>query len=360
MEVQGIDNKIDLKGLSLEEMERLVADHGEPSYRGRQLFHWVYGRGARTFAEMTDLSVALRAGLAEQASISALASLAKEVSRDGTRKYLFGCADGRAIETVLIPDEGRLTACLSTQVGCALACAFCLTGTMGFVRHLQPGEIVDQVLALQRDLQPGERIGNLVLMGMGEPLHNYDATVKALAILVHPLGLAYPPRRIALSTVGLVPEIVQLGRSGLGVNLAVSLHASTDELRDRLVPINRRYPLKELMAAVRAYPLPPRRRITFEYVMIDGVNDRPEDAREMVRLLHGLRCKVNLLSLNEAPAIPFRRPSIERVETFQHILKSGGIVATIRESRGLDISAACGLLATEVNQKSLDTSGCLA
>lgn len=351
---------LELKGLSLEEMERLVVDHGEPAYRGRQLFHWIYGRGASTFAEMTDLPVALRARLAERASIGALVPLGREVSQDGTRKYLFGCADGRAIETVLIPDEGRLTACLSTQVGCALACAFCLTGKMGFIRHLQPGEIVDQVLSLRRDLQPGERIGNLVLMGMGEPLHNYDATVKALAILTHPLGLAYPLRRITLSTVGLVPEIVRLGQSGLDVNLAVSLHAANDELRDRLVPINRRYPLKELMAALRAYPLPPRRRLTFEYALIDGVNDRPEDARELVRLLRGLRCKVNLLPLNEAPAIPFRRPSQERVEAFQRILKSSGILATIRESRGLDISAACGLLATETEEKRLDTAGCLA
>jgi 23S rRNA (adenine2503-C2)-methyltransferase len=360
MEEQSLDNKSDLKGLSLEEMERVVAVYGEPAYRGRQLFHWIYARGAHTFVEMTDLSIALRARLAEHTSIGALTPLAKEVSRDGTRKYLFGCTDGRQIETVLIPDEGRLTACVSTQVGCALACAFCLTGTMGFVRHLQPGEIVDQVLALQRDLQPGERIGNLVLMGMGEPLHNYDATVKALTIVAHPLGLAYPPRRIALSTVGLVPEIVRLGRSGLGVNLAVSLHASTDELRDRLVPINRRYPLKELMAALRAYPLPPRRRLTFEYVLIDGVNDRGQDAQDLVRLLRGLRCKVNLLPLNEAPSIPFRRPSRERVEMFQRIVRSAGILATIRESRGVDISAACGLLATETNQKCLDTTGCLA
>lgn len=360
MEVQGIDIKIDLKGLSLQEMERLVTDRGEPAYRGRQLFHWIYGCGARTFAEMTDLPVALRAKLADQANIGALALLGREVSQDGTRKYLFGCTDGQAIETVLIPDEGRLTACLSTQVGCALACAFCLTGTMGLVRHLRAGEIVDQVLALQRDLQSGEQIGNLVLMGMGEPLHNYDATVKALTILTHPLGLAYPPRRITLSTVGLAQEIVRFGQSGLGVNLAVSLHAANDELRDRLVPINRRYPLKELIAALRAYPLPPRRYLTFEYALIDGVNDRPEDARALVRLLRGLRCKVNLLPLNEASAIPFRRPSRERVEAFQRILKSAGLLVTIRESRGLDISAACGLLATETGQKSLDTAGCLA
>ncbi len=349
------NTKIDLKGMSLEEMERFAAERGELAYRGRQLFQWIYGRGARRFEEMTDLPAALRDVLAEQAAIGGLTSLSRQVSRDGTRKYLFGCADGRQIETVLIPDEGRLTACLSIQVGCALACAFCLTGKMGLVRHLQAGEIVDQVLALGRDLAPGERIGNLVLMGMGEPLHNYDATVKALAILLHPLGLAYPARRVTLSTVGLVPELNSLAASGLQVNLAVSLHAATDELRDRLVPINRRYPLKELMAALRAYPLHPRRRITVEYTLMDGVNDRPEDARELARLLRGLRCKVNLLPLNEAPTIPFRRPSRQRVEGFQQVLKSAGILTTIRESRGWDISAACGMLATESGQKDLDS-----
>ena len=356
MTQQLIEARVELKELSLEEMERFVADLGEPPYRGRQLFHWIYGRGARRFEEMTDLPAAFRAALAEQASITGITCLGRQVSRDGTRKYLFGCHDGRQIESVLIPDDRRLTACLSTQVGCALACLFCLTGKMGFVRHLRAGEIVDQVRVLREDLAPGERIGNLVLMGMGEPLHNYDATVKALAILVHPLGLAYPTRRVTLSTVGLVPELVRLGASGLDVNLAISLHAATDELRDRLVPINRRYPLKELMAALRAYPLPPRRRITFEYVLMDGVNDRPEDARELARLLRGLRCKVNLLPLNEAPAIPFRRPSRQRVEAFQQILKSGGILATIRESRGWDISAACGMLATP-SQKRLDSAG---
>ena len=351
------DTKIELKGLSLEEMERVVAVLGEPPYRGRQLFHWIYGRGSRRFEEMSDLPTGLRAGLAEQASIAGITCLARQVSGDGTRKYLFACHDGQQFEAVLIPDEGRLTACLSTQIGCALACAFCLTGKMGFVRHLGAGEMVDQVLALREDLATGERISNLVLMGMGEPLHNYDATVKALTILVHPLGLAYPPRRVTLSTVGLVPEIVRLGASGLDVNLAVSLHAATDELRDRLVPINRRYPLKELMAALRAYPLPPRRRITFEYTLMDGVNDQPEDARELARLLRGPRCKVNVLPLNEAPAIPFRRPSRQRVEAFQQTLKSAGILTTIRESRGQDIFAACGMLAIEGQEKRLDSSG---
>ena len=218
MEQRGNGNKIELKGISLEEMERFVAERGEPTYRGRQLFQWIYGRGARRFEEMTDLPAPFRDALAEHASIGSLASLSRQVSRDGTRKYLLGCADGRQIEAVLIPDKGRLTACLSIQVGCALACAFCLTGKMGFVRHLHAGEIVDQVLALGKDLAPEERIGNLVLMGMGEPLHNYDATVKALSILLHPLGLGYPPRRVTLSTVGLVPEIERLGASGLDVN----------------------------------------------------------------------------------------------------------------------------------------------
>ncbi len=355
MTQQLIEARIELKGLSLEEMEGFVATLGEPSYRGRQLFHWIYGRGCRQFDEMSDLPGAFRAALAERASIASLTRLGRQVSRDGTRKYLFACPDRRQIETVLIPDDGRLTACLSTQVGCALACVFCLTGKMGFVRHLRAWEIVDQVLALREDLGPGERIDNLVLMGMGEPLHNYDATVKALAILVHPLGLAYSPRRVTLSTVGLIPEIVRLGASGLDVNLAVSLHAANNELRDRLVPVNRRYPLKDLMSALRVYPLAPRRRITFEYVLMDGVNDRPEDARELVKLLRGLRCKVNLLALNEAPAIPFRRPPRQRVEAFQQIVKAAGILTTIRESRGNDISAACGMLATESGQKSLDS-----
>ncbi len=360
MEEHGESNRIDLKGMSLEEMGRLLAVRGEPSYRGRQLFYWIYGRGATTFDEMTDLPAPFRATLAAQALIGGLTSLGKQVSRDGTRKYLFSGPDGCQIETVLIPDDERLTACLSMQVGCALACAFCLTGKMGFVRHLSAGEIVDQVLALRRDLASGERIGNLVLMGMGEPLHNFDATVKALRILVHPRGLAYSPRRITLSTVGLVPEIARLGASGLDVNLAVSLHAATDELRDRLVPINRRYPLHALIGALRAYPLPPRRLITFEYTLMDGVNDRPEDARELARLVRGLRCKVNLLPLNEAPAIPFRRPPDHRVEAFQQTLKSAGILATIRESRGWDISAACGMLAIDHGQKSLDTAARLA
>jgi 23S rRNA (adenine2503-C2)-methyltransferase len=365
MEQQRNGSKTDLKGLSLEEMERFVAGRGEPAYRGRQLFQWIYGRGCRRFDEMTDLPAALRGALENQASIGALTCLDTQVSNDGTRKYLFGCGDGRKIETVLIPvlsrvegpDEGRLTACLSTQVGCALACAFCLTGKMGFVRHLDAGEIVDQVLVLRDAFVPGERISNLVLMGMGEPLHNYEATVKALTILLHPLGLAFPARRVTLSTVGLVPEIARLGASGLSVNLAVSLHAATDELRDRLVPINRRYPLKELMAALRAYPLPPGRRITFEYVLMDGVNDRPEDAKELARLLRGLRCKVNLLPLNEAPEIPFRRPPRERVEVFQRGLHSAGVFATIRESRGRDIFAACGMLAVKDGEKCLDSAG---
>jgi 23S rRNA (adenine2503-C2)-methyltransferase len=349
--------EIELKGMSLEEMERFVVDRGEPPYRGRQLFHWIYGRGARSFAEMTDLPAAFRAALSRDAAIGCLACVQTQVSNDRTKKVLLECADGRRIEAVLIPDEGRLTACLSVQVGCALACVFCLTGMMGFARHLHAGEIVDQMLALLAQRDSGERIDNVVLMGMGEPLHNYDATVKALRILMHPLGLGYSPRRITLSTVGLVPEIERLSASGLDVNLAVSLHAATDELRDRLVPINRRYPLKALLGALRTYRLPPRRHITFEYTLMERVNDRPEDARALVRLVHGLRCKVNLLPLNEAPAIPFRRPSRQRAEAFQHILKSAGVLATIRETRGWDISAACGMLATEGGEKPLDTAG---
>lgn len=348
-----------LYDLTLEQLTTLLASWGLPTYRARQIWEWLYKHFAGGFDEMTTLPGSLRERLAAETTLAIGDVVLSQKSSDGqTKKILFRLPDGQLIETVLMRYEKRRTLCISTQAGCAMGCVFCATGQMGFKRNLTVAEIVGQVMYFARELAAeGQHVTNIVLMGMGEPLHNYEATVKALAILTHPLGLAYPPRRITLSTVGLVPEIIRLGQSGLGVNLAVSLHAATDELRDRLVPINRRYPLKVLMAALRTYPLPPRRRITFEYVLIDGVNDRPEDAGALVRLLRGLRCKVNLLPLNEAPDIPFRRPSQERVQTFQHILKSAGILATIRESRGLDISAACGLLATEPNQKRLDTAG---
>jgi 23S rRNA (adenine2503-C2)-methyltransferase len=333
-----------LVGMTREELEAWAGAQGEPPYRGRQVFKWLYQKRGTDPATWSDLPKPFRGLVAARARIGRPAVLREEVSRDGTRKFLFGLADGERIEGVLIPDEERLTACISSQVGCALGCAFCLTGLMGLTRNLGAGEIVGQVLALQDAAAPGGRVSHVVLMGMGEPLANFGNVERALRILTDPDGPGFAPRRITLSTVGLVPGIRRLAASGPPVNLAISLSGTTDEQRSRLVPINRRYPLAELLAACREYPLPPRRRITFEYVLMDGVNDAPEDARRLVALLRGIRSKVNLLPLNESPLVPFRASPRPRAEAFQRVLRAAGLTATIRESRGRDISAACGML----------------
>jgi 23S rRNA (adenine2503-C2)-methyltransferase len=344
-------HRTDLTGLLREEVGALLSELGQPAYRGRQLFQWVHARRALTVDVMTSLPSALRGLLAERVQIGRPEILRLRRSRDRTRKYLFRLADGEQIESVLIPDDGRLTACISTQVGCPLACRFCLTGLMGLRRNLACGEIVGQVLALQDRLEPGERISNLVLMGMGEPLLNFPQVERALRILCDENGANFSPRRITLSTAGHVPGIRRLAASDLGVNLAVSLNATTDAVRDRIMPINRRWPIAELLKACRTYPLPNRRRLTFEYVMLDGVNDSSEDAKRLVGLLHGVRCKINLIPFNASPDLPDRPSPRERVEAFQGILHGAGLTATIRESRGWDISAACGMLRGEKDRQ---------
>jgi 23S rRNA (adenine2503-C2)-methyltransferase len=262
-------------------------------------------------------------------------------------KLLLQLADGHFIEAVFIPDTPSQTFCISTQVGCAMRCAFCLTGKMGIVRNLSAGEIAGQVRVLLRETQMlGQRF-NIVLMGMGEPLHNYDATMKALRILGDENGLAVAPRRVTLSTVGVLPALERLATEPFMPNLAISLHSTTEDQRDLLVPINRKYGLRELLDACRKFPLKRRNRITFEYVMLNGVNDSPEDARRLVRLLHGIKGKVNLLPLNEAAGIPFERPSDARVNRFAEILAQHGVTVSVRRSRGRDIRAACGQLITE-------------
>lgn len=338
------ENLVDLVGLLRSEVEALMVELGEPAYRGRQLFHWVQARRSRDVGVMTSLPRELRAVLAVRVGVSRPEVSRVQRSLDGTRKYLLRLDDGEEIESVLIPDEGRLTACISTQAGCPLACRFCLTGLMGLRRNLRPAEIVGQILALQDRLEQGERITNIVLMGMGEPLLNFPQVERALRILSDERGASFSPRRITLSTVGHVPGIQKLAASDLGVNLAVSLSATTDAVRDEIMPINRRWPIAELLAACRAYPLPNRRRLTFEYVMLDGVNDSPGDAKRLVGLLRGIRCKINLIPFNTAPDLPDRASPRERVEAFQRILQDAGLTATIRESRGWDISAACGML----------------
>ncbi len=283
----------------------------------------------------------------------------QERSTDGTVKFLLRLDDGRLIESVYIPDhpagpadgdrrpEPRATFCVSTQVGCAMRCAFCLTGRMGIDRNLTAGEIVGQVRVLARDLQLLDSRFNIVLMGMGEPLHNYDETMKALYMLADDRGMAMSPRRITLSTVGVLPNLERLATESLMPNLAISLHATTEEQRDRLVPVNRKYGLRELLDACRRFPLKRRERITFEYVLLNEVNDTPEDARRLVALLAGIKGKVNLLPLNEAAGIPFERPSDERVNQFARILAAHGVTVSVRKSRGRDIRAACGQLITD-------------
>jgi 23S rRNA (adenine2503-C2)-methyltransferase len=339
-----------LKDLSLEELEDLIAGLGKEQYRARQIMRWLYRHGASSVEEMTDLAKELRAELGRTARISWLKPLAVESSQDGTRKYLFELQDGNQVESVLIPDDGRLTLCISTQAGCAMGCRFCLTGKGGFARDLTPGEILDQVLGVVRELGPGEQITNCVLMGMGEPLANYACVTKALGIMASDLGFGLSRRRITLSTVGLIPQMKRLFAEGVPCRLAVSLNAVSQKVRAYLMPIARRYPLSVLLAACRSLPLPPRERITFEYVLIQGVNDAEGDARRLTQILRGIRCKVNLIPLNECPGIPFRRPREKAVLLFQKIVMEGGYTTIIRESRGGSISAACGQLRGNIRE----------
>jgi 23S rRNA (adenine2503-C2)-methyltransferase len=269
------------------------------------------------------------------------------VSTDGTTKFLLRLHDGKHVESVYIPDTPAQTFCVSTQVGCAMSCAFCLTGKMGLARHLTAGEISAQVRVLAHAAGLAATPFNVVLMGMGEPLHNYDATMKAVRILADEHGLGVHPRRVTLSTVGVLPGLERLANESIMPNLAISLHGTTEAQRDALVPINRKYPLDDLIAACRQFPMRRRSRITFEYVLLDGVNDTLDDARRLARLLSGIKSKVNLLPLNEAPGIPFRRPSDDRVNAFACELSERGVAVSVRKSRGRDIRAACGQLIVE-------------
>jgi 23S rRNA (adenine2503-C2)-methyltransferase len=335
--------RIHIQNYTLPELEEWVETIGEQRFRARQVFRNVYARRIGTWEECSDLSKAFRVQLEFGTSLHATTILKIWESSDSTRKYLLELADGLRIESVLIPDPPRYTLCLSSQVGCALGCRFCLTGTMGLRRNLSSAEIVDQVCRVQDDLGGGRRISNLVFMGMGEPLANIDAVVRAIRILTDPTGLAFSHRRITLSTSGLVPQMARLGKE-TPVNLAVSLHAAENALRSELMPINRAYPLELLIRACRDYPTPPRKRITFEYILLEGVNDSTRDARELVKLLHPVRSKVNLMPFNPYEGSPFGRPAEAKILAFQEVLHKAQLTAIIRESRGADIGAACGQL----------------
>jgi len=315
---------------------------GIPAFRAAQVYGWLYTRAAAAFEDMTDLSKPFRETLAREWELHVLTVRRTEISRDGTQKWLFALRDGNLIETVLIPEARRNTVCVSTQVGCAMKCSFCLTGTEGFVRNLTPAEILDQICRV-KIARPDVTITNAVLMGMGEPLLNYDAVVQAIRVMNDPRGLCLSSRRITLSTVGVLPKLRRL-LEDVPVSLAISLHAASDEVRDRLVPLNRRYPIAELLRTCRGLALPARRRITFEVTLIDGVNDSLEEADRLARLLRGIPAKVNLIPLNENPGIPYRRPPEARVEAFRERLRERGVHAVRRATRGDDISAACGQL----------------
>ena len=338
-------SRSNLVGLLPSELEDLAVALGASRYRGRQLATWIYRKSARDIDALTDLPKEFRARLAESHEIGLPELERATPSQDGSRKLVFRLADDRRVSAVLMPDDGRITLCLSTQVGCGYACAFCLTGTMGLDRNLTAGEIVGQLLAANALLAGDGRVTHVVFMGMGEPLANYANLVAALKIMTDPkLGLAYSPRRLTVSTVGLVSGIDKLGREDLRVNLAISLHGANDEVRGRLMPINRSWNLEALMAAVKRYPLASRQRVFFEYVMLEDVNDSAEDARALVRLLRGVKAKVNLIPFNDWEGAPFRRPPLPRILAFQGILLDAGLTTTVRWSKGEDIGAACGQL----------------
>lgn len=345
----GSGKKIDLKNLTLDEIVNFVKSLGEQSFRGQQIFSWLYRPGIGSFSQMSNIALAFRAKLEEITLISQLALQAREESKDGSIKYAFVLDDGAIIESVLIPDQDRHTLCVSSQVGCAMGCRFCLTGTMGFKRNLTAAEMVNQIHFVMEELnrQGKGRLNNLVFMGMGEPLANLDNLVTALNILLDPRGLNFSDRKVTVSTCGLVPKMAEFGRL-TSVNLAISLHAADDETRNQLMPVNATYPLDALLEACRRYPVPKRRRIMMEYVMIKDCNDSEAAARKLIKILHGIPCKINLLPFNECAALPFQCPSRATIEAFQEILLKADYTVMIRESRGADISAACGQLASQV------------
>jgi 23S rRNA (adenine2503-C2)-methyltransferase len=334
-----------LVGLDKRELEALVENQGRPGYRGRQLFRAIYRRRERDFLRLTELDRKFRQLLSSRYQLSYPTILKRFVSSDGAVRYLLGVEDEETVETVYMPEGDRVTLCLSSQVGCALDCRFCFTALLGLQGNLVAGEIVGQVLAVAEAEQIAGRARlNVVLMGMGEPLLNFAPVIKAVRILADTQGMAIPLRRITLSTAGITPRIADLAREPLRPKLAVSLNASHDAQRSELMPINRKYPLPELLRVCRAYPLRPRERLTFEYVLLEGINDSDADALRVADLLRGMRAKVNLIPYNGGPALPYRPSPLERVLAFQRILTDRHLPAFIRISRGQDIRAACGQL----------------
>ena len=346
--------KPNIKDLSFAEFEAYLYERKQPAYRVKQVWQWLYQKRAVSFTAMTNLAASFREQLAEDFVIGRLAIRRKSVSSDGTTKILFGLNDGHNIESVLIPEVKRQTLCISTQAGCGLGCAFCATALLGLQRNLRASEIVDQIIEASRLLTDQRRITHIVLMGMGEPLANYGQTTRALNVMTDPdWGLGISSRRITLSSVGLVPQIEKL-IAETDVNLAISLHAADDALRTKLMPVNRKYSLQQLIDCCRSLPIPRRKRITFEYVLLRGINDSEADAHRLGDLLRGLRCKINIIPFNPHVGSPFKRPSDEEIVHFQQILYGRGLQVNVRRPRGVDIQAACGQLQGEESRKLRD------
>jgi len=353
--------KVELLGKDVSELEDFAVAAGQPKYRGRQLYKWIYKKETSSFYEMTDLPKEQRVFFDEIASISIPRVLKQRVSRDGTRKFAMELADKKKIETVVIPHNGegqnRYTLCISTQVGCPIGCLFCATGQSGFQRNLAFYEIVGQVLGSKKELQKrlkkedDDLIANIVYMGMGEPFLNYDATLKSIHIINDPKGINIGQRHITISTCGEVEGIKKLTRENLQVILAISLHAANDQLRDRLIPLNRKYPLGMLLSAVEDYIAVTNRRVTFEYVLLEGVNNSCEDARDLIRLIKPLLANINLIPYNSVSGLDFSQPETDKVWQFYNWLVQGGLNVTLREEKGADIEAACGQLVMKKSGK---------
>lgn len=346
-----------LYGLDKSALIGLLVGWGEPAYRAGQVWKWLYDHKAASFSDMTSLPQLLRERLSAETGLGSIVLLRELDSQDGeTRKWLLQLSDGQLIETVLMRYEGvRRTACISTQAGCAMGCVFCATGQMGFARNLTTGEIVEQALFVARVLEDeGERLSNVVLMGMGEPLHNYDAVLAAIHTLIDPDGIGIGQRHVTLSTVGLAPQIRQLAREGLQVRLAISLHAAADAERSALLPINKRYPLGELLDAVREYIALTNRRVSFEWALVAGKNDTLEQAHSLGELLYDLKCHVNLIPLNPTSGYNGQPPPRERVDRFVSILETYGVPTTVRVRRGIDIHAGCGQLKADATRVHCD------
>ncbi len=332
-----------LKGMNGRETEAWALSQGLKPFQGRQIRHWLFKKLASSFEEMTNVSKSLRRHLEQTAEISHLELVETLVSEDGTQKMLFKLVDGYFIETVLIPETDHFTLCISSQAGCAMGCRFCATAKQGFKRNLNAAEIIDQVIQARRTLEAPETLTNIVFMGMGEPLANYEEVVKAAGNIINADGMNFSNRKVTLSTCGLVPKMDRLGKD-ITLNLAVSLNAADDETRSFLMPVNRTYPLKDLIAACRQFPLPNRRMITFEYILIKNVNDRPQDVKNIVKRLSGLRAKINLIALNPHHGSELSPPAMSDILAFQEMLVKHHLTVVLRKSKGSDIQAACGQL----------------